>query len=89
MITEKQAQARRQNGKLSQGPKTPEGKAVSSRNALMHGFRSRSPLVPGECPDDLASFRDELIDFIAPANAVESMLASCFIDAAWQMRRFP
>jgi len=38
--TEKQITANRQNGKLG-GVKTPEGKAVSSRNSIKHGILSR------------------------------------------------
>src|SRR5258708_13005258 len=89
MITYKQAEARRNNGKLSKGPKTAEGKATSSRNSVRHGFRSRNPLVPGECEEELASFRANLVQSISPAGAMESMLADFLVDAAWQMRRVP
>jgi hypothetical protein len=38
MATDRQIAANRRNGALGRGPKTPEGKARSSRNALRHGL---------------------------------------------------
>ena len=40
MPTRNQLRANRMNSKLSTGPKTPEGKAVSRFNALIHGCRA-------------------------------------------------
>ena len=40
MASQAQIDANRSNAQLSTGPKTPEGKAAVSRNALKHGFRS-------------------------------------------------
>src|SRR5579863_5462974 len=40
--------ANRQNSLLSTGPKTPEGKAASSRNALKTGLTGRTVLLPGD-----------------------------------------
>jgi hypothetical protein len=41
MASERQIEANRKNAKRSTGPKTPQGKAKSRRNALFHGL-SRS-----------------------------------------------
>ena len=46
--------ANRANGKLSHGPRTPEGKAVSSMNAVKHGFFARDPLLAGESAEEFA-----------------------------------
>ena len=40
MATQAQIDANRRNARLSTGPKSPQGKAAVSRNALKHGFRS-------------------------------------------------
>ena len=55
MTSEKQAEANRCNALNSTGPKTPEGKAAVSHNALRHGLLSRDILLPGE---DEATLRE-------------------------------
>jgi hypothetical protein len=54
-LSSARAEASRINGARSRGPKTPEGKARSSQNALKHGFRVQKHVVlPGE---DAAAFQ--------------------------------
>ena len=48
MATLKQFEANRRNAQKSTGPKTPEGKSAVSMNALRHGLRARSVVLPGE-----------------------------------------
>src|SRR5258708_4303043 len=89
MITVKQAEARRRNGKLSRGPKTPEGKAISSRNALKCGFLSRDPVHPAESAEEFAAFRKGMLESLAPRGESECRLAAEIIDHAWRLQRFP
>src|SRR5579884_3664399 len=48
MSTSAQIEANRENSKLSTGPVTEAGKAVSSRNHLVHGLCSADPVLPTE-----------------------------------------
>jgi len=48
MSTFAQVLANHENSKLSTGPRTEEGKAVSSRNHLVHGLSSADPVLPTE-----------------------------------------
>ena len=59
--------ARREPGQRlerSTGPRSPEGKAVSKLNGLVHGMRAESDILPGEDPAELdrriAAWADEL-----------------------------
>ena len=69
--TEAQREAARLNGAKSQGPITPKGKAISSRNSLKHGLSSKKFILEDE---DQAEFdalhADYLADF-APATRIE------------------
>ena len=47
-MSEKQLEANRLNAQKSTGPRTPEGKAASSQNAVTHGLRARAVVLPGE-----------------------------------------
>jgi len=48
MSTPAQTEANRRNAQKSTGPKTPDGKAVSSRNAIKHGVLAR--VIPHDAP---------------------------------------
>ena len=69
------AEISRRNGRLSRGPKSPQGKRRSSLNAIKHGMTACIPVLPGE---DEAEFRRLQVDVIAalgPRDAVEVVLA--------------
>jgi hypothetical protein len=86
MATQKQIKANRQNAQKSTGPKTAEGKAAVSKNAVKHGLFTDS-LIRGENPADYEVFHDEMLADLAPVGAVETMLAERVISLWWRLRR--
>jgi hypothetical protein len=88
MATAAQIAANRQNARLSTGPRTPEGKQASSRNAVVDSlFSAPSNFVrPGE-QSDWDDFNDAFFIDLAPAGPLEASLASEIIRAAWRLRR--
>ena len=48
MATQRQIEANRRNAQKCTGPRTPEGKARSSRNALKTGIDAKSAVLPSE-----------------------------------------
>jgi len=87
MTSKKQIAANRNNAKKSTGPKTQQGKAVSSKNATKHGLLSQHLLLPDECELQLEQFHSQLIEQLSPANQLESLLAERIIATAWRLRR--
>ncbi|MEN8126926.1 MAG: hypothetical protein ABFR90_03880 [Planctomycetota bacterium] len=87
MISEKQMQANRQNAQRSTGPKTAAGKAVVSRNALRHGLRARQVVLDSESREEFNEFHELLMDQLAPANLLESLLADRIAADFWRSRR--
>lgn len=71
----------------SGGPQTPEGKAVSSRNALKHGLTARAVVIFGEDADEYESFRSGFISRLAPADQLEEFLVDRVAACAWRLRR--
>jgi hypothetical protein len=80
MATQKQIDANRQNAQQSTGPRTPEGKAASSRNALGHGLFSEDVVLADEERPAYESFAAALHDDLKPAGAFEE---SCVQQIAW------
>ncbi len=85
--SEKRLAANRRNAQRSTGPRTQEGKAVSSRNSLKHGLRSQTILVPGECEKDYTTFRDQLREDLQPSGALEELLVGRAITIGWRLQR--
>ena len=87
MSSQRRKLASRANGRKSQGPKTPEGKARSSQNAFRHGFLSQQVVLPNESAEQFQILFRQYADRFAPSDAagfgfVEEMAASY-----WRMRR--
>ncbi len=82
------AAASRKNGARSRGPKTSEGKARSSQNALKHGLRARKWVVlVGESETEFKRLEAALIEELAPDGVLQSLLAQRVAAAAWRLGR--
>ncbi len=69
------------------GPKTPEGKSKSSRNAVTHGLRA-AKIENAVAPELRAAYeqlRQQFLDDYHPAGAIESTLLDLVIFAVWQL----
>jgi hypothetical protein len=74
MATQSQIDANRINAQKSTGPKTPEGKAKSRRNALQHGLTAKSCMLADEDPDDLLDLTEEIREKFNPQDTDEDFL---------------
>ena len=79
--------ANRANAKKSTGPKSAEGKAKSSLNALKHGLRAEQLILPNEDPQVFQATVDDWIDALQPADAAESALVERAAMADWRLKR--
>src|SRR4051794_37944603 len=79
--------ANRENAKRSTGPRTPEGKAVSKLNGLVHGMRAESDILPGEDPRELQRRIDVWVDKLGADNEPERYLAGAAARASWRIDR--
>ncbi len=71
-ISEKRLAANRENAKKSTGPRTDEGKARSSRNAVKHGFRASSfTVVRLEDLDEVEKLKADAVACYKPVNSQE------------------
>jgi len=87
-MTEKKLAANRKNALKSTGPKTPEGKKRAALNALKHGLRAASPVVPSmEDPADWTAHRDRVVRDLAPGGYLETVLAERVATLLWRMGR--
>src|ERR1700687_712076 len=88
MTTQNQIEANRRNARKSTGPRTPEGKAISSMNALKSGIDAQSFVIPGEDAGALAALTERFYQDCQPQTAIESLLVDNIVRASWLLRRF-
>jgi hypothetical protein len=87
MISEKHSQAARANGARSRGPVTPEGKAISSRNALRHGLLAQTVLLSNEEAETFEALFYLLVERFSPLDDIEMSAIEEMAAAHWRMRR--
>ena len=73
MATQKQIDANRRNALKSTGPRTPEGKAAVSRNALKHGFALREIGLGPEAEQEITQLAREYCRDLRPDGPRETL----------------
>lgn len=80
--------ANARNARLSTGPRTPEGKARSSMNAVKHGIRSPAPVIDGlETHEEWTSHRDAVVRGLRPVGELETAYAERAALFLWRSDR--
>ena len=92
MSTRAQRRAARRNGKKSQGPVTPEGKARSAVNATRHGLAAPGRLADSVCltiesREEFLVLHQTYIDTHSPANPGEHLIVEEMAVARWHLQR--
>ena len=72
-MSQAQAVANAANSRLSTGPKSEEGKRISSANATRHGLTAKQVVLPGEDAAAYEDFRTSLLADWNPANTQEAL----------------
>ena len=86
MSTQKQIKANQQNARKSTGPKTDEGKAAVSQNAVKHGIFAQS-VIKGENEADYEAFHDKMVAEMKPVGPTEILLAERIVSLWWRLER--
>jgi hypothetical protein len=87
-LTEAQIAANRENAKKSTGPRSPEGKAASSRNRLLHGLRANKHiLLDNDQPEDFFLLLKSLDAAFRPVGEAEEMLVTHIAADQWRLDR--
>src|SRR4030088_3316224 len=83
-----QIAANRANAKLSTGPRSAEGKAVSRLNGVTHGMTCKLPVVlPGEDPEEFQGEVDGWAQQLGAATEAERAQVEAAVSTRWRMRR--
>ena len=86
-LSDKKLAANRANAAKSRGPKTAEGKRISSRNATRHGILANHVLIEGESRENFAALLNSLIGEHKPDTPTGHMLIEKMAIAQWRQLR--
>jgi hypothetical protein len=87
MATRKQIEANRLNARKSTGPRSAEGRGVSSQNALKTGIDAQSIIIRGEDSADLEALTAEYLERLRPRTPEQRHYLDSLIRDSWQLRR--
>ena len=86
--SQQQADSNRRNAQKSTGPRTPEGKAASSRNGLTHGLSGdKHFILEGEDPEAFLRLLQDLHDHLRPVGDSEELAVKRIAAAQWRLDR--
>ena len=88
MTSPSKAAANAANAQLSTGPRTLEGKTISSQNAIKHGLTARQVVVREDEIEKFNDLRDFLLAEIDPQGALEIETFNILLHASWNIERF-
>ncbi len=89
MSSQAQVAANQANAQLSTGPKSPEGKAKSSRNALKTGLTGRTIML---AKDQAEIYEHHILNYALqfnPQGARENELVQSIADCRWRLGSIP
>ena len=87
MPSDLQIETSKKNGAVSNGPKTPEGKARSSRNALKHGLSAKYYVIFHEEQEQFDQLVATFLDEHQPQSQTELDVVHTLAVASWRLRR--
>jgi hypothetical protein len=87
MATAKQLAANRENAKSSPGPVTPEGKFISSHNAVKTGLTGQTVLLKTDDVEAYKAHIQRINDEQKPARDNERALVQDLADTEWRLLR--
>ena len=87
MSSESQILANRLNAQKSTGPRSSQGKAAVSQNAVKHGLLAEHDVISSESRADFDLYREQMLDELAPVSPMESMLAERIVTLSWRLKR--
>jgi hypothetical protein len=87
MSSELKILTNRLNSLKSTGPRSAQGKAAVSKNAVKHGLLAEHDVIDSESEADFDQYRRQLLDELKPASPMESMLAERIVTLSWRLKR--
>ena len=87
MASERQKAANRANALRSTGPRTLEGKAAVSLNAIRHGFLAHGVVLTEEDADAFEDLRNRVRAHLSPVGPIEEFLVERMVSHMWRLHR--
>jgi hypothetical protein len=87
MVSNTKLLANRLNALKSTGPRTAEGKAAISQNAVKHGLSAERDVITSENQANFDLYRRQLLDELSPVSPMESILAERIVTLSWRLKR--